>query len=108
RHVAFARMDAKVFAALAGSAGLRAQVLDTLCAWYLPAGARAEIAALESDGALGAEKTTAEMLNEKALEETLVREWTRTTFAELGVELATLERHGRPGRQVLTPVNAID
>ena len=108
RHVAFARMDAEVFAALAASAAFRAQILDTLCAWYLPAGARAALAALESAGSLGVEKTTAEILSEKALEESLVQEWKRTTFADLGVELATPERHGRPGRQVLTPVNAID
>ena len=48
------------------------------------------------------------ILDEKALEEKLVREWPRTVFAKLGVELVTPERHGRPGRQVLTPVNAID
>lgn len=108
RHVAFARMDAAVFAALATSPQLRAQVLDTLCAWYLPAGARSELATIESGGSLGAETTTAEILDEKALEETLVQEWARTAFAKLGVELVSPERHGRAGRQVLTPVNAID
>jgi hypothetical protein len=108
RHVAFARMDARTFAALAGSPALRAQVLDTLCAWYLPAGARQELATIESGGALGAGATTAEILDEKALEETLVREWSRSAFARLGIELADPTRHGRPSRQVLTPVNAID
>ena len=108
QHVAFARMDAAVFGELARSPELRAQVLDTLCAWYLPPGARAELATVESGGTLGAEKTSPDILNEKALEEALVHEWPRTAFARLGVELASPERHGRPGRQVLTPVNAID
>lgn len=108
RHVAFAKMVPEVFGALAASPSFRAQVLDTLCAWYLPAGARAALAALESGDALAPHETTAAILNEKALEETLVRDWERTAFAELGVELSTMERHGRPGRQVLTPVNAID
>jgi hypothetical protein len=108
RHVAFAQMDASVFAALAGSPSLRAQVLDTIADWYLPAGSRAALAAFESGGALGVETTTSEILTEKALEEALVSEWSRTAFAELGVELARPERHGRQCRQVLTPVNAID
>lgn len=108
RHVAFARMDADVFRILAASPAARSQVLDTLAAWYLPAGARRELAAVESGGSLGVEPTTAAILDEKALEETLVREWSRTAFARLGVELADPERHGRPCRQVLTPVNAID
>jgi hypothetical protein len=108
RHVAFARMDAHVFEALAASPALRAQALDTLAAWYLPAGARQQLATVEGGGALGAEPTTAAILDEKALEEMLVREWSRTAFAELGVELADPAQHGRPCRQVLTPVNAID
>jgi hypothetical protein len=108
RHVAFARMDVRAFAALAGSPALRAQVLDALCAWYLPAGARQELATIESGEALGAGATTAEILDEKALEETLVRAWSRSAFARLGIELADPARHGRPSRQVLTPVNAID
>jgi hypothetical protein len=108
RHVAFARMDPAVFAALAASPALRAQILDTLCAWYLPAGARRQLADIESGRSLAVETTTTAILDEKALEESLVRDWTRTAFAQLGVELASVERHGRPGRQVLTPVNAID
>jgi hypothetical protein len=108
RHVGFARMDGAVFEALAASPGLRAQVLDTLCAWYLPAGARQQLRDIESGSSLGVEETTTAILDEKALEETLARDWARTAFARLGVELATVERHGRPGRQVLTPVNAID
>ncbi len=108
RHVAFARMGPAVFAALAGSPGLRSHVLDTLCAWYLPAGSRADLARFESGESLAVSKMTAEILSEKALEEALVTGWSQTAFARLGVELATPERHGRPCRQVLTPVNAID
>jgi hypothetical protein len=101
-------MDAGLFEALAASPGLRAQVLDTLSAWYLPAGARQVLREIETGTSLGVEQTTAAILDEKALEESLAREWAHTAFAQLGVELATVERHGRPGRQVLTPVNAID
>lgn len=107
-HVAFAQMDAVTFDALAASPALRAQVLDLLCAWYLPAGARADLAKLEGGDALGSEPTTTEMLSEKALEEALVSGWSRTAFSKLGIELADPKRHGRHGRQVLTPVNAID
>lgn len=108
KHVAFARMDAAVFRALAQSPALRAQVLDVLCAWYLPAGSRETLAAFEAGGSLGSTTTTTAILSEKALEESLVREWARTAFAEMGVELSQPEKHGRPCRQVLTPVNAID
>jgi hypothetical protein len=107
QHVAFARMEAAVFDALARSPMLRAQVLDTVCAWYLPAGARLELAKIEGGASLAASTTTGAILDEKALE-SLVREWRRTPFADLGVQLATPERDGMPGRQVLTPVNAID
>lgn len=108
RHVAFARMDERVFEALVDSPAARAQVLDALCAWYLPEGARRRIAEIEGGAAFAAEGTSVAILTEKALEEGLVREWPHTGFAELGVELARPEKHGRPGRQVLTPVNAID
>jgi hypothetical protein len=85
-----------------------ADALDSACAWYLPAGARWQLREIESGSSLGVEETTTAILDQKALEETLARDWARTAFAHLGVELATVERHGRPGRQVLTPVNAID
>ncbi len=108
KHVAFARMEEPVFRALAQSGAFRAQVLDLLCAWYLPAGSRAMLAKYECGESLGCTTTTAAILSEKALEESLVREWARTAFAELGIELARPEKHGVPCRQVLTPVNAID
>jgi hypothetical protein len=108
KHVAFARMEAGIFDALARSPELRAQVLDLLCAWYLPGGSRLTLSRFEGAESLGTAATTAAILSEKALEESLVREWARTAFAELGIELAQPEKHGRPCRQVLTPVNAID
>ena len=89
RHVAFARLQPQVFEALAGSPSLRAQVLDTICAWYLPQGAREALASIEGGDELGGEATTVAILDEKALEEKLVREWPRTAFAKLGVELVT-------------------
>ena len=76
--------------------------------WYLPQGALEALASIEGGDGLGVEATTVAILDEKALEEKLVRDWPRTAFANLGLELVTPERHGRPGRQVLTRVNAID
>ena len=47
-------------------------------------------------------------LYERAVEELLFKEWRRTPFFEMGVELSTQRKYGHPGRQVLTPVNSID
>ena len=49
-----------------------------------------------------------QVLTEKALEEHLERNWVETPFAERGVQLSTRAAFGYAGRQVLTPVNAID
>jgi len=114
--VACAEMDADVFAALATDDRSRARVVATLLDAYpetLPASTTDVIWHLlgEVDARAIVPPPPApalERLTERALEEHLANSWETTAFSALGVELANERVHGFPGRQVLTPVNAID
>jgi hypothetical protein len=109
KHVACARLNPEVFAQLAASPSLRSLILGELAARYFPLGAREIISRYESDDAIAiAPRDWSELLPERALEEMLVKEWLRTPFARIGVELKTRDRDGAFGRQILTEVNSID
>jgi hypothetical protein len=112
RHVRCAAMDEEVFATLAASAEARFRLVRLLCTTYLPADAERKIF-----GVMGSAERASEpiepppataTLTERALEEHLERHWSDTPFAAMGVALAREDTHGFAGRQVLTPVNAID
>lgn len=107
RYVACAELPPDVFAALTRPAGwLRA--LTDICK-HLPPRAIGRIAELAGEPSAPMPRVAArELITERALEEHLVAGWHLTPFARRGVRLATCERDGLPGRQVVTPVNAID
>jgi hypothetical protein len=114
RHVACARLDAEVFDHLACRLEARLRVLQLLWDTYLPPTAAAilmrYIVGPDLDAGGGSVSVAAErqVLTEKALEEHLERNWAETPFAERGVQLSSRVAFGYAGRQVLTPVNAID
>ncbi|HZZ83934.1 MAG TPA: hypothetical protein VFE30_05315 [Anaeromyxobacteraceae bacterium] len=111
KHVRCAQLDEGVFERLATSFEARFKVLRILSRRYFPTETSGKLwdylsdelppgpVALVADGA---------QLTERALEEHLELHWDETPFAAAGVELARREVHGWPGRQVFTPVNAID
>jgi hypothetical protein len=109
KHVACARLDPEVFAQLAASPSLRHLILGEIATRYFPPGAREKIACYESEDAVpNAPRAWSELLPERALEEALVKEWRRTPFGQLGIELTAPDRGFRMGRQILTEVNTID
>jgi len=110
KHVACARLDTTLFATLAASRSARTTAADAVIATWLPSLARTVfygfLSATPQPPVTAA--AHAEAWSERALEEHLERHWRRTPFASRGVALSTVEKWGRPGRQVLTDVNAID
>jgi hypothetical protein len=113
RHVRCAQLDPEVFACLVRRFDARVRVLQILWETYFPPDAALKLMRFmtygEEDRA-GTRPLTAngQGFTEKALEEHLEQHWDETPFAAMGIELATRERHGFAGRQVFTPVNAID
>ena len=110
KYAPCARMDEDVFRRLEASAEDRQRVLGILVAHYLPPEARV---AFEKflPGCEIAEESPAwgnRDLTERFVEETLFRNWGHTPFAEMGIELATVGKHGLAGRQVVTPASNID
>ncbi len=106
-----AQLDRDVFARLAGSFEDRFRVLQLLARRYFPAetsGRLFDYLGMDLPPVPVPQAADADEITERALEEHLERHWDETPFAENGVELAQRERHGWPGRQVFTPVNAID
>jgi hypothetical protein len=112
KHVACARMDADVFKILSESAEARLSVLSQLATRYLRPESAAVMLRLLGDYSTPIPRGVSRAedgLTERGIEELLFRNWRATAFyKELGIELASREQHGLPGRQVLTPVNAID
>jgi hypothetical protein len=112
RHVKCAQLDEEVFAALAGRFEARVQVLRLLAVRYFPPETSGRLWHYlgETDDEAAPPGSAAEggRLSERALEEHLETHWDETPFAGMGVELSRREAHGLPGRQVFTPVNAID
>lgn len=114
RLIACAELDAEVFAELAADARAREEAIGTLLSAYpeaFPAGTGEMVRGLLGEAGAGVFPVMPpppERLSERALEEFLATCWSRSAFAALGVELASERVHGLPGRQVLTPVNAID
>lgn len=111
KHVACARMDPAVFEALATSFRNRFRVLQALIqAHRLPLDRTGYLwDLLNTDEPAAPVPVAADgHLTEKAVEEHLERHWSGTEFARMGIELSTVDAHGLPGRQVLTPRNTID
>ncbi|MFY3743291.1 hypothetical protein ACOQFB_05240 [Anaeromyxobacter sp. Red801] len=112
KSVRCAALDPEVFEALASSFQSRFRVLQTLIQEYdLPRDRTGHLWDLLSTEEEHVEAPVARepgILTEKALEQHLQDHWPSTEFARLGIELADEERHGLPGRQVLTPRNTID
>lgn len=111
RHVRCAQLDVDVFAVLASSFEARVRVLHVLWEHYFP-----QDAALKLMRFMVAEEAATQPrvrpgddgFTERALEEHLERHWEETPFRKMGIALASRERNGLAGRQVMTPVNAID
>ena len=113
KHVKCAQLDEEVFAALAARFEARFRVLRVLAVRYFPvetSGRLWDYLGDASDEVAPPVPVAAEgaRISERALEEYLELHWSETPFAGMGVELSRREDHGLPGRQVFTPVNAID
>lgn len=113
RHVRCAQLDSEVFACLARRFDARVRVLQILWETYLPPDAALKLMRFMTygeDDRAGTRLLTAngQAFTEKALEEHLEQHWDETPFAAIGIELARRDVHGFAGRQVFTPVNAID
>lgn len=112
KSVRCAELDGGVFEALASSFQNRFRVLQALIQTYdLPrdrTGHLWDLLSTEEEQAVVPVAREPGVLTEKALEQHLQDHWDATEFASLGIELASEERHGLPGRQVLTPRNTID
>lgn len=114
RHVQCARLDEGIFERLAARFEDRVRVLQLLWERYdFPKDAALKLMRLVAQGeGEGAPRVPlaadGEDFTERALEEHLEQHWEETPFAEMGIALARREVHELPGRQVFTPVNAID
>lgn len=111
RHVRCAQLDPEVFHALATRFDQRVRVLQILWEGYFPPDAALKLMrfiASEEATARPPAGPSSDRFTERALEEHLERHWDETPFQEMGIQLASRERNGMPGRQVITPVNAID
>jgi len=109
KHVLCAKLDATVFAQLAASPALRSLLLSGLAERYLAPGAGEVLAGFDTGAAVpDSTREPAEGLLERVLEESLERRWAESAFGKLGVRLASEERAGTFGRQVLTGVSTID
>lgn len=111
RHVRCAELDEDVYRRLATSFEARFHVLSLLARLYFPSATAGSLFELLGDAYAAVDRSAGQVsdrLTERALEEHLESHWSETPFAEMGVQLSRRETTGLPGRQVLTPVNAID
>jgi len=111
RHVRCAQLDPEVFRTLASNFEGRVRVLQTLWETYFPPDAALKLmrfVASEDQTVRPAIAASGSRFTERALEEHLERHWEETPFERMGIRLASREKDGLPGRQVFTPVNAID
>lgn len=111
RHVRCAQLDPEVFAALASRLEARIRVLQLLWETYFPPAAALTLMRFVTSEEQTVRPTPVpdgEGFTERALEEHLERHWDETPFKAMGINLSSRERNGLPGRQVFTPVNAID
>lgn len=110
RHVLCAELDAQLFYLLSTRFDARLRIVKVLGDLYFPKERAWDLLSLffAEDEQVAPRVAEAPAITERAFEEHLERNWRETPFASLGVELATRDRLGLPGRQVLTPVNAID
>lgn len=113
RHVACARLPAAVFERLSTRFEDRVHALQALWETYFPPDAALKLMRFmtaEEDAAARKPTSTidVETLTERALEEHLEQHWPETPFAGMGIALSRPEVNGFAGRQVFTPVNAID
>ena len=109
RHVACAELPPAVFEALASSRARRVAAVRLLIDTYLPTSAGAVVeSVLAPESELEPLIPPPVAIGERAVEEYLEQCWVETPFHAMGIELAEPRRHGLRGRQVLTPVNAID
>ncbi len=111
KHVICAQLDEQIFERLATSFEARFRALRVLARRYSPSETSGKLWDYLRDELPTVPSLRAAdgvQLTERALEEHLELHWDETPFARAGVELARREKHGCPGRQVFTPVNAID
>ena len=111
RHVRCAQFDDSVFQQFASSFEVRFRVLRLLARAYFPtetSGRLWEFLGDDPPSTPVPRVAEGDQISERALEEHLELQWSKTPFARSGVELAGREVHGWPCRQVFTPVNAID
>lgn len=111
RHVRCAQLDSEVFTALSSSFEARVRVLHVLWETYFPADAALKLMhfmVTKAEAIRPALRPGGDGFTERALEEHLERHWDESPFKKMGINLSSRERNGLPGRQVITPVNAID
>jgi hypothetical protein len=112
RSVACAEMEAAIAEELIRDAASRRRLVRAIATKYLPAGASEKIVALLGDASAAASAPATEHLPshalEREIEEYLWRRWEKTPFARMGIELCSPDKHGYAGRQLVTPVSAID
>lgn len=111
RHVRCAQLDAALFAELASRFDARVRVLQVLWETYFPADAALKVmrfVASEEQTVRPRPGPDSDGFTERALEEHLERHWEETPFRKMGITLSSRKMTGLPGRQVITPVNAID
>ena len=111
RYVRCAQLDEDVFAALASRFDARVRVLQVLWETYRPTDAALKLmrfVASEEQTVRSPPAPGSDGFTERALEEHLERHWEETPFRKMGISLSSREKNGLPGRQVITPVNAID
>ncbi len=113
QHVACAELPEQVFVCLSTDPDARAAAITVLLEHYkdcLPPRTGTVLWSLMSGqtGSFPLEDRASEAFTERALEEYLESHWKTSAFGRRGISLSTREKHGFAGRQVLTPVNAID
>lgn len=112
RHVRCAVMDKNIFNELATNLESRLRVLKLLWEKYLPPHATkiimSHLMSNKDEGGPSSKIKENDAITEKAFEEYLEQNWRKTPFARMGITLSQRDRHGYPGRQVLTPVSTID
>lgn len=113
KHVRCAELQEEIFARLSTDHDARAVAISILLERYadcLPPQSGTILWSLMSGGVdnFPAAIRVPEAFTERALEEHLEIYWKTSAFGKMGIALSSVAKYGLAGRQVLTPVNAID